>query len=228
MILRIFIFIFFIFFQNFLIIKVLAQKPEPMLTLELGGSANTYQGELNKFAEKWGGNLSVALRYTQFHKVHIGLTIKTGSIMGQNIEFKPSVAGSSPNKNFETPFTLAYVDGQLNFWKPENEYYRAFFTVGAGMMSFRPKDDRGRNLIDLTESRDSTENYSSTALIVPIGVGFQYHFKNRFGIGTSVLVMNPLTKYLDNIGKWGDDKFDNLLMWNFYLTAPLLFKQTNR
>ncbi|GAB4339970.1 MAG: hypothetical protein OHK0038_19330 [Flammeovirgaceae bacterium] len=199
-----------------------------MLTLELGGSANTYQGDLNNFAEKWAGNLSIALRYTQFHKVHFGLTVKTGNVMGQNIDFKSSVSGATPNKNFETSFTLAYVDGQLNLWKPENEYYRAFFTLGAGLMNFRPKDDRGRNLLDLSQTRDTTENYSSKAFFVPMGLGFQYHFKNRFGVGTSVLVMNPFTKYLDNIGKWGNDKFDNLLMWNFYVTAPLLFKQSTR
>lgn len=205
-----------------------AQKPEPMLTVEIGGSANTYQGDLNRFGEKWGGNLSVALRYTKFHKVHLGVTLKNGSLLAQQIHFKPSVPDATPNQNATTHFSLLFTDAQFNLWKPENEYTRVFLTGGVGMFFFQPYDDRRQKLSDQPQTRQEGETYKNQALAVPLGAGVQYHLKNRFGIGTSLLVVNPFTKYLDNIGKWGNNKNDNVLMWNFYVTIPLLFEQAKR
>ncbi|MCS6833045.1 MAG: hypothetical protein NZ521_05695, partial [Flammeovirgaceae bacterium] len=144
---------FFFLIAFFLTYPLLAQKPQPMLTLEIGGSANTYRGELNRWGEKWGGNLSIALRYTQLQKIHFGVTVKNGSLLAQKINFTSAIPDATPNRNANTHFTLLFGDTQYNLWQSENEFIRVFLTAGGGVFFFQPYDDRGRKLTDQTQTR---------------------------------------------------------------------------
>jgi hypothetical protein len=143
-----------------------------------------------------------------------------GNISGNDISFNASAESKTVvNNSFNTNFITAHFDLNYHFYRSENLTFYA--GIGAGLMRFMVKDDNGNNLNTQLNSRKRGEDYSNIVLSLPFRLGGIYSFNNGLALGFQTGFLNPMTKYLDNIGELGGNKQDNILYTKFSVLVKI-------
>lgn len=215
----------FCFFYSCFTLQAQRQQPPPRLVLELAGGANTYQGELNQFAEKWDATASVSLRFQQWKRWHPGLTVSYGQAIGQDLEFTTSAENVFPNQTFQNTFLAVNADLQFNLIRTDQ--FKLYLSQGIGFLRMKLESAEGTDLVFSPDTRVPNETFNENLLYLPSSLGAAYSFENGVGIGSAIVLYNPQTAYLDNISQAGTspNKNDNLLEVRFYVQIPLSFEQ---
>ena len=129
---------------------------------------------------------------------------------------------SRRNLSFNTNIWEGTVQGDFNFFKfvPGDGRYRytPYLTIGLGIFSYdpyaylnnvkyylRPLGTEGQG----TAAYPDRKPYGTTALCLPLGLGFKYNLNPSMNIGFEVVYRFTTTDYLDDVSKTyvGIDKF---------------------
>ena len=202
----------------------LAQTPDKFLLI--GGSANAFRGELNQYYNRFKPAVHATLQFNEKKRFNGAINLQVGQLQMQSpmqtIQV-PENATASVANSVETSFIGLNYDLHFNFIKTDN--WILYISQGIGLLRFEPKDAAGNGLVNNTTTRAPQEEYSQISLMLPTSLGAQYVFKNGYGIGAQAGLMNPTTKYLDNLEDLaGNQQSDNVLQFRFSFIAPLGFK----
>ncbi len=196
-------------------------RPRPLRFLELGVSANSYKGDLSMY-EKWTACYHGAIQFNGAARWNGRVGFGYGFITGENRGYK--VADATPNNFFRTSVVFFSYEGHYNFIKTRD--FMLYGSIGLGIYSYTPKNEKGEKLADLLSTREIDELYGRVSFMLPIGIGATYILKNGYGIGAQASFLNTQTDYLDNISQWGRRKGnDNVASFKFYMYAPLVFSK---
>jgi hypothetical protein len=196
-----------------------AQTPSMLLTL--GTSANAYKGDLGTF-NNWDGSFHFGLQMNKRKRFNTNFGVSYGNITAQSLSFTPTIDNENIKKFVKTTLFTALFDLQYHLLKHPN--YMVWIGQGIGITQFTPKDSKENKLIDQNSTRASGESYGTNTLTLPTSLGAMYLFKNGYGVGTVVSLLNTQTPFLDNISKLGGEKGnDNVLMCKIMFVAPLKY-----
>lgn len=147
-----------------------------------------------------GANLSIQLEGPK--RLKIQLNGGFGKFSEQYDDVKPSTSpGVTVNTFVETSFY--YGDLRLKYRFPISKHFHPYLTVGAGVLSFTPRDQDGRFLNDARFTREPDENYSTIVPQIPVGAGVQARINPAVSLSLEYLFRYTPTDYLDNIGRLG-------------------------
>lgn len=209
----------------------------PSWQLEMSGLVTAYRGDLSKKMEKRSPVVSATLKLNRYHKWDFGITGFYGQLVGDNPDFQkfdsPSLTGE-PNNHFFTSIAGGYASAYYNFILRKD--LKVYFSPGIGLLYFDPQDAEGRSLLAQPETRDREEpSYNGRAIILPMGLGVSYLFKNGFGVGARIQILYPRTDYLDNISRLAGSENtlfgtrptgDNIYQMAFSFSVPLSFSRS--
>jgi hypothetical protein len=212
--------IFFALFFTFFSLSATAAKAQnegktKFITFDISPVA--YKGDLGNAYSQWGRAFGVSYHVLKAGKFSRGFSFLAGKISGSDISFQAE-GDVAPNRSFSTSFYSAQYDLHYNFFKSDN--FHAYAGAGAGMFFFTVKDDSGNKLSSQLNTRKKGEDYANISLFLPVKIGGNYYFDNGFGLGFQAGLLNPFTKYLDNIAALGKNKRDNIL----FAKISLVFK----
>ena len=117
------------------------------------------------------------------------------------------------NLSFNTNVYEVAIQGDFNFFKflPQDpsRNFTPYVTLGVGLMNFDPYaylDGQKYYLRQLgTEGQtigfDGRKPYSTTALVIPFGVGIKYNLTEKINISFEVAHRFTFTDYLDDVSK---------------------------
>ncbi|MEL7003243.1 MAG: hypothetical protein AAFN93_10985 [Bacteroidota bacterium] len=204
-----------------LIIGMQVSAQEAELFVNAGPVLTKYNGELGSFDNSSGG-IQIGLQFNKKEKLNGSLNFGFGAVSGEDINFGPQAQVSTepnPNNFFKSNFIFFHYELHYNFIKKDN--YQIYFSQGAGVFRFNPRNDLDEDLQDLTETRNEGEAYRNATIMLPTSIGATYFLPNDYGIGLQTGFYNTITKYLDNIGELGDNSNDNVLFVKLSVYAPL-------
>ena len=185
-----------------------------MKLIEFAVMPVAYRGDLGNAYHQWNKAFSIGIRFKIKPKWHKSASIMWGNISGNDNNFIPSSESTAiVNKSFQTSFITAHLDINYHFFRREN--FICYVGMGAGLIRFIVKDENGNNLNEQYNSRKRNEGYSNTVSSFPFRLGAIYSLNNGFSLGFQTGFLNPMTKYLDNIGELGGNKQDNILYTKF-------------
>lgn len=188
--------------------------------IEFGVIPVGYKGDLGNAYHQWNNAYSLGIRFTSNPKWQKSASVMWGNISGNDISFNASAESKTVvNNSFNTNFITAHFDLNYHFYRSENLTFYA--GIGAGLMRFMVKDDNGNNLNTQLNSRKRGEDYSNIVLSLPFRLGGIYSFNNGLALGFQTGFLNPMTKYLDNIGELGGNKQDNILYTKFSVLVKI-------
>ena len=186
---------------------------------QIGISGNTYKGDLQESYDKLASGVHFGIRVHGEKRVNAELLFHAGSITGQNVSFNQDNPSITPNTFFKTRLLSGQFNININLIRKEN--FRLYLSQGIGLLSFDPENDLGEKLIDLSDTRQAGETYTTNTLMLPTGLGALYTLKNGFGFALRLSYLNPQTDYLDNISAYGtSDKNDRVFQTNFTFLIP--------
>lgn len=203
-------------------ILVNLSRPQVTRYLEIGVSANAYQGDLSSY-ENWSSIFHAGLQFNKGRKVNSRLGISAGFLTGENrfYNFENGLVGANvPNTFFRTNvFSLEY---SLRYNLIKNPRFILYISQGIGFVRLAVKDEEGQDLLDRQETRVEDESYNNFSTFLPTSIGFNYLFKNGYGAGMQASILNTQTDYLDNIGLFGvRSGNDNVVQVKFFFLVPL-------
>lgn len=195
---------------------------------DIGGSKTSQKG-LSAVTLK-NTHLAGGISLTATHKDWLALRLdfNVGRIEGHDSLLKDATQFSAKgrferNLNFRSPITEAFFGVELHplFLRDYQIYDRymprlsPYFTIGIGVMGYRPQayiDDRWVELRPLRlegqgfDEYPDRQPYSTTALIIPFGVGLRYELSQAFFIRGEIIRRTTSTDYLDDVsqGDWVD------------------------
>ncbi len=177
-----------------------------------GFAANAYKGDLSGY-DKWSSSFHIGLKFNRKERINGNVNIAFGNVTGQNpnYQFVTEQGFASPNRFFKTRFFSLNYDLQINIIKKNNIIVYA--SPGIGVIVFNPEDQFFNKLIDQPSTREEGEDYTSSAIMLPLQVGIIYFLPNDFGIGFNLGLLNSQTDYLDNISLWGNKSGNDNIMW---------------
>lgn len=193
--------------------------------LELGIIANAYRGDLTTKYEKWTQAFHIGVKLSRKKRLngHVGLTI--GKINGENINYvSPLPAPPIPNKFFTTNFIIFNYDLLVNIIR--KELFVLYLGQGIGVMRFTPRDKENNDLASNsgTRAKEESKEYRNVSFVFPQIIGAVYSFKNEFGVGLQIGLLNQATDYVDNISVLSNQKIrDNILRYKFSFYVPINF-----
>ncbi|WP_224996404.1 outer membrane beta-barrel protein [Cesiribacter sp. SM1] len=199
----------------------LVQAQSPGRYAWAGISANHYRGDLEDGLFHLNPAIHAGLKFNRAKRLNGIFSIGYGSVSGQNPDFNPSVQPPiAPNKYFNTSFFTADYALQYNLVKTER--FHLYISQGIGLFRYNPKDEQDRELQNLGTTRPSDEIYGNISLQLPTSLGTAFFLPNQWGLGLQASYLNPLTDYIDNIGRLGTDKGnDNVLQFRLMLLVPV-------
>jgi hypothetical protein len=185
--------------------------------LELGISANAYQGDLSSY-QHWTAVYHLGIKFNQSGKLNSRLGISTGFLTGENRFY--AFPDGTPNNFFRA--SVISIDYELHFHLIKRRNCMLYLSQGISLIRFNPKNDVGNEFVNLTDTRAIDETYGNIAFALPTGIGAAYILKNGYGIGAQAQILNLQSDYLDNIGLWGVKQGnDNALRFKLFVYAPL-------
>ncbi len=197
-----------------------AEKPPVKLYLEVGGSMNAYKGDLSPSYQKWSSAFHIGVVSFAGRWLNPTASLSIGNLTGQQTDYNYLAPPSKANTFFKTNFAQLSLGARLNAIK--SDYLTVYVQPNLSVMRFTPRDIRNQKLADQAETRALGETLPSTALAFPINIGAMYRFKaSDIGIGAEVGLLNPMTKYLDNIGEYGNGNSDNSIQIKLSVYVPL-------
>lgn len=200
-------------------IKASAQEQSrPYLTI--GGGLLSYKGDMGSY-DKSGMGFNVGLRLTKKKRLNGSFNLGIGSISDDdpNTPVAQQISDVVPNSYFKS--SLAYINYTLNLNLIKNEKWWVFVSQGIGFVRFSPKNENGEKLVDLDNTRETGEDYRTSAFMLPTSLGFIYHLSEDWGVGMNTSLLNTQTDYLDNISKLGKSGNDNVLAVYFTLNKKI-------
>jgi hypothetical protein len=194
-------------------------RPKIPFFLELGISANAYNGDLSTY-QKWSACYHAGLKFNRNRLINSRLGFSFGFITGDNRFYEFS--GGNPNNFFRSSLFSVDYEMQINLYRKSN--FQVYTNIGLSLFRFQVKNEEGQNLFDILDSRAENEVFANNVIAFPIGLGATYILKNGYGLGCQASLLNTQTDYLDNISLWGTKAGnDNVLRFKFYIYAPLKF-----
>ncbi len=188
--------------------------------LQVSGSANSYKGDLSPSYQKWSSAFHIGAFSDQRRWFNPTASLSIGNLVGQNANYD-YLNPPRTNTFFKTNFVQLSLGLRLNVVK--NDFLTVYFNPNIGIMRFTPKDIRNQKLANQAETRTLGETLPTTAFVIPASVGAMYKFKaSKLAIGAEVGLLNPMSDYLDNVGKLGSASArDNSLQIKLSVYAPL-------
>lgn len=209
----------FVFFATSAFAQV-KEKPPVDLYLQVSGSMNAYKGDLNPAYQKWSSAFHLGVFSNRSRWINPMASLSFGSLTGQKTDYNYLAAPPRPNTFFKTNFAQLSVGLRLNFIK--SDFLTIYLNPNIGVMRFTPRDIRNQKLADQPETRALGETLPATSVTFPVNLGAMYRFKaSDIGIGVEVGLLNPMTKYLDNIGEYGNGGRDNSMQIKLSVYVPL-------
>lgn len=186
-----------------------------------GFSANKYKGDLNDGLMHFKPGVHLGMKLNSTKRLNASFALGLGQLSGQDPDFKPLVEPPViPNNYFETTFFT--LDLSLQYHLIKKPRYQLYLSQGIGLVRYNPFDEEDQELLNKNTSRLAGEAYSNISLQLPTAVGATYFLPNQWGIGLQAAYLNPLTDYLDNIGKLGSNKGnDNALQFRLMILLPV-------
>ncbi len=201
--------------------NVIVSAQAPSKFVYGGFAATSYKGDLSGF-EKWSSSFHIGLKFNKKHRLNGNINIGFGNVTGQNpnYQFATEQGLTSPNRFFKTNFFSLNYDLHINIIKKNNLIVYA--SPGIGLIIYNPEDQFFNKLIDQPSTREEGEDYTSSAIMLPIQLGIIYFLPNQFGVGFNIGLLNTQTDYLDNISIWGSKSGNDNMMWaKFSVFVPL-------
>jgi len=208
------------FFYSYMSFAQTAEKSPIDLYLQVSGSMNAYKGDLSPAYQKWSSAFHVGLVSFRGRWLNPTASLSFGSLTGQKTDYNYLAPPLRANTFFKTNFAQLSLGVRINVIKTDNIV--AYFQPNVGIMRFTPRDIRNEKLADKAETRTLGETLPTTTLTFPLNIGAMYRFKESdVAIGAEIGILNPMTKYLDNIGEYGNGNRDNSLQIKLSVYAPL-------
>lgn len=191
-----------------------------------GFAATSYKGDLSGY-DKWSSSFHLGIKFNRNHRINGNVNFSFGNITGQNpdYQFTGDQGPTTPNRFFKTIFFSMNYDLQINIIKKNN--FILYISPGIGLVIYDPEDQFFNKLIDQPLTREEGEDYTTSAIMLPLQLGFIYLLPNNFGLGFNLGILNTQTDYLDNISLWGIKKGNDNIMWTkFSIYIPIQFGET--
>ncbi len=210
---------------------ILINLSRPLVSrlIELSASANAYSGDLGRY-KNWSPMVHLGIRFNQDKRINHRLGAGIGFITGSDRFYTfRDIEGNrtTPNTFFRTQVFSFVYELEYNLIKRRN--FRVYLSQGIGLFRFQTQNEARQSLLDLSSTRPFDESYGNIALQLPTGIGVMYLFRNGFGLGGYLGVMNTQTDYLDNISAWGTQSGnDNVLRARFSVLVPLRKEPTRQ
>jgi hypothetical protein len=206
-------------FTLFLALSANAQVP-PSKLVSAGVIMQAYRGDLSSSYDNFSGAFQASLILNKKEKWNGGFNLTIGTLTGQKLSGIPVSGSPQPNNFFKTSTISIHYDLRYNFIS--NDQWKAYLSLGFGLLRFNPKDQSDNNLQDLIDTRASNETYGNVTAMIPTQIGAMYFLRNGFGFNFQIGFMNSLTDYLDNISTLGElSGGDNALQLKFAFLVPL-------
>jgi hypothetical protein len=198
----------------------------PQWWLELGVGALAYTGDLSPTVQKWSNGFQVAAvrnavdrRFV--HRWGLGWGFVTGERFEPTNRFG-TIDASEERVNTFFRSQIIHLHYELRVLLLHKPKWQVYFSQGLGLMQFTVKDENGNDLLPQRSTRASDEDYNTTSLMLPTGLGFSHIFANGYAVGFQGMWMHPMTDYLDNISALGSRSGnDNVWAARFYVLVPL-------
>lgn len=209
------------FFYSHLAFAQTPEKEPVDLYLQVSGSMNAYKGDLSPAYQKWSSAFHIGVVSFRGRWLNPTASLSFGSLTGQKTDYNYLEPPPRANTFFKTNFAQLSLGMRINVVKTDNIV--AYLQPNVGVMRFTPRDIRNEKLADKAETRDLGETLPTTTLTFPLNIGAMYRFKESdVAIGAEIGILNPMTKYLDNIGEYGNGNRDNSLQIKLSVYAPLM------
>ena len=197
-----------------------AQDGQPEKLLAVGVVIQSYKGDLSDTYSTYSGSFKASLLFNKKERWNGGINLMIGNLSGQTLSGIPSAGSPQPNTFFKTSVVSLHYDLRYNLVSKEK--WKAYVSLGFGLMRFNPKDQDDNNLQDLIDTRAANETYGNITGMMPLQVGVMYFLPNGFGVNFQTGFLNTFTDYLDNVSDLGNQSGgDNILQFQFSLLAPL-------
>lgn len=108
----------------------------------------------------------------------------------------------------ETPFYYGDLRLRYRFLKGSWQPYAA---IGAGILVFSPRDENGKPLKFIDESREEGESYNTIIPRLPISLGVERQINDKVSAGINYTLHYTPTDYLDNVGSLGSKPGKDIL-----------------
>lgn len=208
------------FFYSYLSFAQTPKKEPVDLYLQVSGSMNAYKGDLSPAYQKWSSAFHVGIVSFRGRWLNPTASLSFGSLTGQKTDYNYLAPPPRANTFFKTNFTQLSLGMRINVVK--TDHVVAYLQPNIGLMRFTPRDIRNEKLADKVETRALGETLPTTTLTFPLHIGAMYRFEESdVAIGAEVGILNPMTKYLDNIGEYGGGGRDNSMQIKLSVYAPL-------
>jgi hypothetical protein len=201
-------------------VEIAPKSPKWLLSAAVSPLA--YKGDLGKNYSQWdrGFWLMIEKMPSMDKKLSLQVQIGRGRISGSDAFFTPNLNTESnvaPNRYFQT--TLTNLQIGLNYAIVVQPTWNVRAGAGIGLLNFVPQNSQGR-LVEQSQTRFFLEDYAQTTLMLPLEINSTYFFSNQMTVGMSIGLLNPMTKYLDNIAQLGNNRRDNVLRASFQFGIP--------
>lgn len=209
----------------FLVTMSTATAQDSLKWISIGFSAQAYKGDLGDNYSKWTGGFYGSLQFNTHKKWAGTAQLIAGKVTGQDIDPSFNINPESnrrPNTYFNTSFVTAFYQLRWNIILKQR--LRVFIGQGIGLIRYNAKDEEGLSFANQTNTRAANESAGAIALLVPSSGGAVYRFKNGFGLGYTLTLLNTATDYIDNISQLGTvTGGDNVLSHQVSLLVPVRF-----
>lgn len=201
-------------------------RPKVNRFLEIGASANAYNGDLGSY-EKWSGAIEIAYKLNKSHRFNGRIALSLGFITGENLFYEYDATEAKPNTFFRSNMLTLHYELHYNLLKTRR--FLLYLSQGVGLTRFVTQDQEGESLLEQNQTRPPDETYGNTALLLPTGLGAAYILKNGYGIGIQVNLLNTQSDFLDNIAQWGNKSGgDNVLRVKLMTMIPIDIRSPRR
>lgn len=181
------------------------QDMPPPLRIGMGFTGNAYRGDLtSETGSIWraepGANFTVDLDNDKPLRIQLNLGF-AGFTEQADGPLPMAPEGVAPNQFVRT--TFFYTDLRVQYRFLLNAPIQPYFSIGAGLFSFQPRDAAGNFLGENIFSRLPGEEYLTLIGSLPLSVGLEYKLNRSIGLGLEYTYRMTGSDYLDNIGQLG-------------------------
>lgn len=211
-----------------IISSVKAQKLDIGLSL---GTSYYFGDVVNEFTTSaFGQSFGGFVRYRLGG--HVALKGQAGYVKIQgDDQYSSSDWQKERNWSFQTTIIESSLQLEYNFIEDRNKGRRfanpfiPYAFAGVGFMSFNPQADYMGTMLDLAPLTLSGKTYSTSAIIVPFGLGMRYYIMRNLQLGIELGARYTTTSYLDDIAP-NDVYVDPAITPNPTITAYFYSKST--
>lgn len=178
----------------------------------VGVGGNYYQGELSNDLEN--AQPDFVIGYQHYFEEHFSFytSLHVGRVEG---EYQPGddiqglITNGNENRYFSSDITS--IQAGINWTWLRWTVMHSYVGLGIGFMNFSIKDDEGRNIAEMPETRMENEQYDTQSMYSPIQIGFNLFHSKKINILLEHSWNLTNTDYLDNIGYLGKEGSDTII-----------------